>query len=193
MEPILAILVGIGLAAACGFRIFIPFLVVSIAANSGHMTLAEGFEWIGTDVAIATFLVATILEIVAYYVPFLDNLLDSIAAPASFIAGSIIMASMVSDISPYLQWALAVIAGGGVAASVQSLTTVARLTSSATTAGLGNPLISTAEAGGATSMSVAAIFIPIIAFLLVIGLFYLVYRLVYLRIFKRNTASQAAQ
>lgn len=193
MEPILAILVGIGLAAACGFRIFIPFLVVSIAANSGHMTLAEGFEWVSTDVAIATFLVATILEIGAYYVPFLDNLLDSVAAPASFIAGSIIMASMVSDISPYLQWALAIIAGGGVAASVQSLTTVARLTSSVTTAGLGNPLFSTAEAGGATFMSVAAIFIPIIAFLLVVGLFYLVYKMVYSRLFRRNTANQAAQ
>jgi len=82
MEPVLAILIRIGLAAACGFRIFVSFLVISVAANSGHLALSPGFEWIGTEVAIATFLVATILEIGAYYVPFLDNLLDSVATPA---------------------------------------------------------------------------------------------------------------
>jgi hypothetical protein len=185
MEPILAILIGIGLAAACGFRIFVPFLVMSVAANSGHLALSPGFEWIGTEVAIATFLAATILEIGAYYVPFLDNLLDSVATPASFIAGTVIMASMVSDFSPYLRWALAIIAGGGVAASVQSLTTIARLTSSATTGGLGNPVLSTVEAGGSTLLSIAAAFIPIVAFLFVLGLFYFVYKRVIIKIFRK--------
>ena len=182
MEPILAILVGIGLAAATGFRIFVPFLVISVAANSGHLTLAEGFEWIGTEVAIGTFLVATILEISAYYVPVLDNVLDSVATPASFIAGTIVM---VSDFSPYLQWALAIIAGGGIAASVQSLTAITRLTSTATTGGLGNPLFSTAEAGGSTLLSIAAIFIPIVAFLFVVGLLYFVYKKIILRLFRK--------
>ncbi|NIP38104.1 MAG: DUF4126 domain-containing protein [Candidatus Dadabacteria bacterium] len=185
MEPILAILVGIGLAAACGFRIFVPFLVISIAANSGHLALAEGFEWIGTEVAIGTFLVATILEIGAYYVPFLDNVLDSAATPASFIAGTIVMASMVSDLSPYLQWALAIIAGGGVATSVQSLTAITRLTSSATTGGLGNPLLSTAEAGGSTLLSIMAVFVPIAAFFFVLGLFYFIWKKVFTRFFRK--------
>ncbi|NIX14716.1 MAG: DUF4126 family protein [Candidatus Dadabacteria bacterium] len=191
MEPILAILVGIGLAAATGFRIFVPFLVISVAANSGHLTLAEGFEWIGSEVAIGTFLIATILEIAAYYVPVLDNVLDSVATPASFIAGTIVMASMVSDFSPYLQWALAIIAGGGVAASVQSLTAVTRLASTATTGGLGNPLFSTAEAGGSTLLSVAAIFIPIVAFLFVVGLLYFVYKKVILRLFRKTENGMA--
>ncbi len=185
MEPVLAILIGIGLAAACGFRIFVPFLVISVAANSGHLALSPGFEWIGTEAAVATFLVATILEIGAYYVPFLDNLLDSVATPASFIAGSVVMASMVSELSPYLQWALAIIAGGGVAVSVQSLTTITRLTSSATTGGLGNPLLSTIEAGGSTLLSIAAIFIPIVAFLFVLGLFYFIWKKVFTRFFKK--------
>jgi len=185
MEPVLAILIGIGLAAACGFRIFVPFLVISVAAHSGHLALSPGFEWIGTEVAIATFLVATILEIGAYYVPFLDNLLDSVATPASFIAGSVVMASMVSELSPYLQWALAIIAGGGVAVSVQSLTTITRLTSSATTGGLGNPLLSTVEAGGSTLLSIAAIFIPAVAFLFVLGLFYFIYKKVFIKFFRK--------
>ncbi len=186
MEPVLAILIGIGLAAACGFRIFVPFLVISVAANSGHLALSPGFEWIGTEIAIATFLVATILEIGAYYVPFLDNLLDSVATPASFIAGSVVMASMVSDFSPYLQWALAIIAGGGAAISVQSLTTITRLTSSATTGGLGNPFLSTVETGGSTLLSIAAVFIPIVAFLFVLGLFYFVYKKVFIKFFRKS-------
>jgi hypothetical protein len=126
------------------------------------------------------------LEIGAYYVPFLDNLLDSVATPASFIAGSVVMASMVSDFSPYLQWALAIIAGGGAAISVQSLTTITRLTSSATTGGLGNPFLSTVETGGSTLLSIAAVFIPIVAFLFVLGLFYFVYKKVFIKFFRKS-------
>lgn len=118
--------------------------------------------------------------------PFLDNLLDSVATPASFIAGSVVMASMVSDFSPYLQWALAIIAGGGVAISVQSLTTITRLTSSATTGGLGNPFLSTVETGGSTLLSIAAVFIPIVAFLFVLGLFYFVYKKVFIKFFRKS-------
>lgn len=95
------------------------------------------------------------------------------------------MASMVSDFSPYLQWALAIIAGGGVAVSVQSLTTITRLTSSATTGGLGNPLLSTIEAGGSTLLYIAAIFIPIVAFLFVLGLFYFIWNKVFTRFFRK--------
>jgi len=119
-------------------------------------------------------------------VPFLDNLLDSVATPASFIAGSVVMASMVSDFSPYLQWALAIIAGGGAAISVQSLTTITRLTSSATTGGLGNPFLSTVETGGSTLLSIAAVFIPIVAFLFVLGLFYFVYKKVFIKFFRKS-------
>ncbi len=118
--------------------------------------------------------------------PFLDNLLDSVATPASFIAGSVVMASMVSDFSPYLQWALAIIAGGGVAISVQSLTNITRLTSSATTGGLGNPFLSTVETGGSTLLSIAAVFIPIVAFLFVLGLFYFVYKKVFIKFFRKS-------
>ncbi len=117
--------------------------------------------------------------------PFLDNLLDSVATPASFIAGSVVMASMVSDFSPYLQWALAIIAGGGVAISVQSLTTITRLTSSATTGGLGNPFLSTVETGGSTLLSIAAVFIPIVAFLFVLGLIYFIYKKGFIKFFRK--------
>ena len=113
MELFLSLCVGIGLSAACGFRIFVPLLAMSIAANSGHLKLVPSFEWVGSDTALITFAVATVLEIAAYYIPWLDNLLDTIATPAAVVAGTIVTASMVGGMSPFLKWTLAVIAGGG--------------------------------------------------------------------------------
>ena len=119
METLLAICVGIGLSAASGFRVFVPMLGMSIASSSGHLELASSFEWIGSPVAVVAFSIATILEVGAYYVPWVDNLLDSIATPAAIAAGTITTGSMVGDVSPFLQWGLALVAGGGTAGVVR--------------------------------------------------------------------------
>src|SRR6266699_346020 len=108
METLLSICVGIGLSAACGFRVFVPLLVMSIAALSGHLQLAHGFEWIGTYPALVAFAAATCLEIAGYYIPWVNNLLDTIATPAAIIAGTLVTASLVSDLSPFLTWTLAI-------------------------------------------------------------------------------------
>jgi len=163
MEILLSVLVGVGLSAACGFRIFVPPLVMSIAALSGHLTLVPGFEWIGTYPALLAFAVATILEIAGYYIPWVDHLLDLIASPAAVVAGIMVMASTVTGMSPLLRWSLAIIAGGGIAGTVQAITGLTRMASTATTAGLGNPVVATVEAGGSIALSVMAIAIPIIA------------------------------
>lgn len=168
MELTLSILIGIGLAAACGFRVFVPFLIISIASLSGHLTLAPGFEWIGTHYALAAFAAATMLEIVAYYVPWLDNLLDTIATPAAVIAGTIVAASVVADVSPFLRWTLAVIAGGGVAGAVQAATVALRGASSLTTGGVANPILSTGELTGSVVTSVLAVAVPVVAVALVV-------------------------
>src|ERR1051326_1467822 len=141
MEILLSVCIGIGLSAACGFRVFVPLLVMSIAAMSGHLTLAKGFDWIGSYPALIAFSIATFLEIGAYYIPWLDHFLDVLATPAAIIAGSIITASVVSGMSPFLKWSLAIIAGGGVAGTVQAATVLARGVSFAGTGGLGNPLV----------------------------------------------------
>ena len=169
-ETVLTILMGIGLSAACGFRIFVPFLIISIASLSGNLTLADSFSWIGTIPALITFSVATILEIVGYYIPWVDNILDTIASPAAVIAGIILMASVITEMSPLLKWTLVIIAGGSIAAAVQTLTGVTRAASSTTTAGLGNPVLSTVELGGSIILTVIAILIPVIAAIVVIVL-----------------------
>ncbi len=164
METGLGLFVGIGLSAACGFRVFVPLLIMSVATHAGHLTLAEGFEWIGSEAAIAAFAIATMLEVIAYYVPWVDNLLDTITTPAAIVAGTIMTASAVGDVSPFLRWSLAVIAGGGVAGTTQVISSLIRLASTATTGGLANPLVSTTELGGSVTISLASLVVaPLVA------------------------------
>jgi hypothetical protein len=181
METLLSICVGIGLSAACGFRVFVPLLVVNLASLSGHLTLAHGFEWIGSYPALIAFSVATCLEIGGYYIPWLDHLLDTIATPAAIIAGTIVTASMVTDLSPFLKWTLAVIAGGGAAGLVQGATVATRGASTVTTAGLANPLVATAELGAATVTSLLAIVAPVLAVTLLAGCLFVVGRKLFRR------------
>ena len=75
MVPIItALCLGICLSAACGLRVFLPFLVVSVAAKFGLLELRESWMWIGSWPAITAFSTATVLEIGAYYVPWLREL-----------------------------------------------------------------------------------------------------------------------
>ncbi len=188
METLLSVCLGIGLSAACGFRVFVPLLVMSIASLSGHLTLAPGFDWIGTYPALITFSVATCLEIAGYYIPWLDHLLDTLATPAAIVAGTIVSASMVTDMSPLMKWTLAVIAGGGAAGLVQATTVAARTASTATTGGLANPLVSTMELAGAVTTSLVAIFAPALVVFVVAIFAFLFWR----KLFRKGGKIQAA-
>jgi hypothetical protein len=163
-----SILLGAGLAAACGFRVFVPFLVLSIAARAGHVPLADDFQWIATTPALVAFASATCLEVLAYYVPWLDNALDTIATPTAVLAGVAVTAAVVTDVSPVLRWGVAIIAGAGMAGTVQSATVVARLKSSVATAGVANAAVSTGETAGSVAASVLAVVVPVVAFALIV-------------------------
>ncbi|NJL01285.1 MAG: DUF4126 domain-containing protein [Spirulinaceae cyanobacterium RM2_2_10] len=174
MELLLSLCLGIGLSAACGFRIFVPFLIVSLAAHSGHLTLSGDLLWLGSAAAIALFSIATGIEVIAYYIPWLDNALDLLAEPAAIIAGMLMTAtfmhSAVGGVSPLLLWTTAAIAGGGTAGLVEGFTILARLGSTATTGGLANPLFATVEVGSAATLSLLALSAPAIAALTVLFL-----------------------
>lgn len=163
MANLLSVGLGIGLAAACGFRVFVPLLVLSAASRAGMLELAGGFEWIGSIPALVTFAVATGIEIAAYYVPWLDNALDTVSGPAAVVAGVVVTASAVSGMDPVLRWTLAVIAGGGAAGAVKATMTVARGVSSFATAGLGNFLVASGEAAGSFLLAAAAVVVPLLA------------------------------
>jgi hypothetical protein len=170
MDTTISILVGIGLSAACGFRVFVPLFLVALASQTGHLSLSSGFEWMGSTAALIAFGMATVVEVTAYYVPWLDNLLDGLAGPVAVIAGTLVTASLVTDMSPFLKWTLAVIAGGGMAGAVKGTTSVVRGASTLSTAGLANPLLATAELGGALATSLVAILVPLLVLVVMAAL-----------------------
>jgi hypothetical protein len=164
MNTLLSVLLGIGLSAACGFRIFVPFLLVGIAARTDHLTLGPAFAWMASTPALIAFGVATVVEIGAYYSPWLDHALDVLATPSAVVAGMIMTASVVTGLDPMMKWTLALIAGGGIAGTVQALTVGTRKVSLVTTGGLANPAVATLELAGAVGLTVLAIALPLLAF-----------------------------
>lgn len=162
METVLGILLGIGLAAACGFRIFVPFLVLGVAAQAGHLPLSSGFEWIASPGALIAFGAATVLEAAAYFVPWLDHALDALSTPVTVVAGTVATAAVVTDLPPLLKWTLAVIAGGGVAGIVKGGTAVTRTVSTATTGGFANWVLAGSELAGSVVTSVTAVLVPVL-------------------------------
>ena len=170
-ETIISIFLGIGLAASVGFRVFLPLFALSLAGYYNVISLNENWLWVASSPAIITLGVATILEIFAYYIPWFDNLLDTVAVPLAAIAGTAVIVSTVADLSPAITWALAIIAGGGTATAIKGTAASTRLTSTATTGGVTNPVISTVETGTSVVMSAFSIFLPIVAIILVILIF----------------------
>jgi hypothetical protein len=170
METILSVALGLALAAACGFRVFVPFLVMSLANRAGYLELSSSFAWVGSDGALWALGAATVLEIGGYYIPWVDHLLDMVASPVAVVAGVIATGAVITDIDPFWKWTLAVVAGGGLATTTQALSVAGRGVSTATTLGLGNPLVATGEAAGSFGLSALAILAPLAA----LGLFLLI-------------------
>ncbi len=178
MEILLSVIVGISLSAAAGFRVFVPFLVLSICSYAGWIDLGESSQWMGSLPALISFGVATAVEIGGYYVPWIDNMLDLISLPVSLIAGALLTSSVIVELDPLLKWTLAIVLGGGAALNTQMLTIKARALSSVFTTGLGNPIVSTIESVASTIISLLAIFLPVLALFALAIFVYVTYRLI---------------
>lgn len=176
LEIGISICLGIGLATAVGFRVFLPLLLLSLAGYYNYIPLDESWQWIGSFTALIILVIATIVEIFGYYIPLVDNLLDTLAIPIAAIAGTIVMVATLSDMDPIITWSLAIIAGGGTAAAIKGNVSLLRLSSTATTGGLANPVVSTIETGGSVVMTLMSIFFPVLAIILVGFIFYKIIR-----------------
>ena len=189
---ILSLVMGLGLSACCGFRVFVPLLAASIATKMGVLHLGGGFQWMSSTTAIVCFGAATIFEIAGYYIPFVDNILDTVTTPASVIAGTLLTASaIIPDLDPMLKWGLGIIVGGGSAGIIQAGTALTRATSTATTAGVANPVVATIEHILAIAGSIFSIVIPfiiagIVCVLILLALFFVI------RYFKKHIPTTEA-
>ncbi len=189
VEVIISICLGIGLAASAGFRIFIPLLVLSIAGYMQWIPLQENWQWVGSMTAIIVLAVATVIELAAYFIPYVDNILDTLSIPLASVAGTVIMFTVLGDVDPIYSWALAIIAGGGTAAAIASTTGAARATSTSITAGIGNPIISFMEAIASFLVSIISLIAPVLGLLTALLTLFAIGKLYrYLR--RRNSLSR---
>ncbi len=172
---IISAFIGIGLAAASGFRVFLPMFAVSLASYMGWIPMNENFLWLAGLPTLITTGIATVVEILAYYIPYVDHLLDTLSVPLATVAGSVMFASQFADLGTFPTWALALIAGGGTAAAISSGFAGTRAASTATTGGLGNSVVATTETAGAGIMSVLALAAPFIAAIIAIALVIVVF------------------
>src|SRR4051812_42846904 len=170
MEWVVSIALGVGLAAASGLRVFLPLLIAGLAAHAGWIGLSAHFAWLDSTPVLFALGTAALFEVLAYYVPGVDHLLDVLAAPAAAIAGVLTSAAVMTDVSPHVQWPIAIIAGGGIASLTKATSALLRAKTGIATAGLGNPVVSTAETAGATSLSLFAILAPLVCLILVLFL-----------------------
>ncbi|MBO0932641.1 DUF4126 domain-containing protein [Fibrella aquatilis] len=170
MEWILSACVGVGLAACCGFRIFVPMLVAAAATHFGLIGTMPGFEWLGSWTAIIGLSIATSVELVAYYIPWVDNALDAIAMPVSVVAGTLLSTSFLRIDDSMVRWCMGLMLGGGSAGIIQAGTSLLRLGSTATTGGLANPVVATSENAASLGLSVLMVFVPLAAFVAVLCL-----------------------
>lgn len=205
MNEIVAIFAGVALAAACGFRVFVPLFIASLAANTGvdamgGFNMAEvigtsEFKWLGEDWVTVALGVATVLEIGSYYIPWLDNALDTIATPAAVIAGTFISGAMLPEFmgDESFKWIVAAIMGGGTAGIVQVASVITRGTSTAATGGIGNPAVSTAELGGSILTAGLAVLIPAVAALWVLVMLFFFIRAISRYFVSRSQAKRAGR
>jgi hypothetical protein len=170
METLLGLCIGLGLAAACGFRVFVPLLVLSIGARTGLIQTADGFTWLSSWQAMSALAFASVLEIVAYFWPWLDHALDTIASPAAVVAGTVAAASQVQHMDPTLTWLLGLIAGGGAAAATQTLTVSTRAASTVATGGLLNPVLNAVQSACSAVLSILAVVVPVLGAIILLGL-----------------------
>jgi len=186
METISAVALGIGLSASAGFRVFIPLFVAGLASYFGILPLGENFAWMGSIPALISFGVAAGVEVMTYYIPFVDNLIDSIATPLSIGAGTLLMTSVFPAENEWMKWIIGFIVGGGAAATIQSGSAITRLLSTKFTAGAGNPVVSTSEGVAATGFSIMALITPILVAILLLVIIVVILRLTFRKLLKRS-------
>ncbi|MBD2112027.1 MULTISPECIES: DUF4126 domain-containing protein [Cyanophyceae] len=184
---------GLGLGVAAGFRVVVPFWVLSAAALFGHLELTSGMTWLSSTTAFVGLSIALVVEILAYSVPWLDNVIDTVALPVAAVAGTLLMAIAANQLDPFAQWSVAIVAGGGAAATVKGLNGLTRLVSTATTGGATNLIIAGVELVGAIVISLLALVAPIVMFVLVLAVFILLVRFAIKAFYRSKKAAPEAE
>lgn len=174
----LEILTGIGLAAACGLRAFLPMLAMGAFQRAGFLSLGSHFEWLGSTPALVAFGTAVVVEVLGDKFPVLDHALDSIGIVVKPVAGAMLASAAIVDMDPWLSAALGLITGGSVTGAVHVAKSGARVVSTTLTGGLANPVISTAEDVAGIMLTAVALVAPFLVLGMLALMGYLTWRIV---------------
>lgn len=182
MEPTLVgaaallsqIAMGVGLAACAGLRAFLPLLVVGVAGRIDWLPLTSSFDWLASTPALIVFGVAVLVELAADKFPVVDNFLDAMQTFVKPVAGAIVAAGVLTELTPLQASVLGIVSGGAVAATVHLAKAKLRLASTLTTIGSANPVLSLVEDitsfFGALLSLLAPLFVACVVLLLLLGL-----------------------
>jgi uncharacterized membrane protein len=176
-ETILLILMGISLSACAGLRAFLPLAAVSLMAQAGYITLAPGFDWLGSWQALAVFGLASILEIMADKYPGVDHFLDAAGLVVKPLCGALLATSLIQGMDPLLSATLGIIFGATTAGTLHIAKSKLRLASTAFTGGVANPVLSFADDGASIIGTVLAFAAPALAAVFVLGAVALIWRM----------------
>lgn len=187
---VLGILLGLGLSASTGLNTFLPLLLLSAAArfHVAGIELGSKFEWLTSDAAMITLVVACVIELVADKIPAVDHFLDSAGTIVRPLAGALASASVLTGVDPIVAAVVGLIVGAPTSLGLHTLKAGTRVASTATTFGCANPVISLIEDVVSFCLSVISIFLPVVVPLVLAALVYGLYRLM-MRI-RRAPASQ---
>lgn len=161
---VLSLFLGLGLAAATGLRTFLPLLMLSAAAHFGlfGISLGESFAWVGSTAALVTLAVATAVELLADLVPVVDNLLGAIGTVTRPIAAAIAAGAVFTGLDPSAAVIAGIIVGAPTALAFSTAQTGTRAVSTASTAGLANPVVSVVEDVVSFALVLIAFVLPLL-------------------------------
>ncbi len=175
----LGILLGLGLSASTGLNTFLPLLLLAAAArfDIAGIELGQKFEWLTSDAAMITLIVACVIELIADKVPAVDHFLDSAGTFIRPVAGALASASVLTGIDPAVAAIVGIIVGAPTSLGLHTLKAGTRVASSATTFGCANPVLSLIEDVISFALSVLSIFLPFLVPVALVLLVYALYRL----------------
>lgn len=176
MELFSGLLSSLGLSSAAGLNAYIPLVLVGLMQHFGLVHLAQPFDLLGNLWLLLGITVVGALDFVGDKIPGIDSAIHTFGGILNAAAGAVLFASnthLIGHVDPNVSLLIGFLTAG----TVQAGRTVIRPASTVTTGGLANPAISLAEDGASATLSVLAVFAPIVAALMLLPLGYGGYRL----------------
>lgn len=162
-----AVLGAFGLSGAAGLNAWLPLLAVGIADRFGWIDLGSSYGWLSSTPALIAIGLVFLLDLVGDKIPALDSVLHGIGTLIAPASGAILFTAE-SSISSHMPPAVAAVLGAITAGSVHVGRSMARPFITGTTAGVGNPVVSSAEDGTSLALTVLALAVPVVAFVVVL-------------------------